>query len=123
MTDKCWHPTGPVTYCGKPAEHTIHHIQPDTFRFHPYKATPDQEQRRRFVTEGVETAALRPTTRAGWALLGREALNSRAFSLITAADIVAIEAEARSGYHKNDECHRYMGHSMSPVTASRTDAE
>ena len=48
------------------------------------------------VVETPETAfeALRPRTRAGWALLGREALNSRSFALINAADIVAIEQEA-----------------------------
>jgi hypothetical protein len=48
--DRCWKATGPVTYCGKPAEHSIHHIQPDTFRFHPFQAQPDREQRKRFKT-------------------------------------------------------------------------
>ncbi len=37
---------------------------------------------------------LRPTTRAGWALLSKEALNSRSFTLINGADIIAIEQEA-----------------------------
>lgn len=45
MTNKCWHRTGPVTFCGRIAEHTIHHVQPDTFRFHPFQAKP------RMVTE------------------------------------------------------------------------
>jgi hypothetical protein len=41
-----------------------------------------------------EPAAIVPTTKAGKALLEREAYNSRSFTLITPEAIVAIEREA-----------------------------
>jgi hypothetical protein len=42
---KCWKRTGPTTFCGRHPDHSVHHIKPDSLRFHPFEARPRERSR------------------------------------------------------------------------------